>query len=491
VTHHNSQDRDPRWGSILTALLLVGSWLQISCGQPAVPERSNILLITIDALRADHLSSYGYERATSPIIDGLAAEGVRFDNAIVQWPKTAPSFASIFTATYPKDNGIVRKVGVPLPQEFRMLAEVLHEQGFATHAVVANGAVASEFNFDQGFDTYVESWKLSPSEEGQDTTGAMSVTQLAKAVIRDHDPKQPYFLWVHYLDPHFPYAAPEPLTDRFEGDAFFDPSEQIAIKEVPIRQMAGIGSDQVLSDRTDLAYYVARYDAEIAYVDAQIGTLLDFMSDRGLLENTLTILTSDHGESLGEHSYYFDHGRFGFQACLRVPLVFHYPGVLDPHVDSDPVELIHLTPSILDFAGVDLEDDRWMQGRSLASRLRSSSARVTRPAFSQAGYATERKWQQIVQDRRFKLMNVIAGDEQRWVGGKGVFMTLYDLENDPGETTDVLEQFPEAAERLRRSLDQIWSAEPFPALTDEGATSQQRQMDEETRRQLKALGYLQ
>ncbi len=491
MTRRDPHARPRRWGLVLTALLIASTSLNLGCGESTVPTRSNILLITIDTLRADHLSSYGYERATSPIIDGLAAKGVRFENAIVQWPKTAPSFASIFTATYPKDNGIVRRVGVRLPQELRMLAEVLRDQGFATHAVVSNGAVASEFNFDQGFDTYIESWKLSPPVEGTDPAGAAAVTQLAQAVIGDHDPSRPYFLWVHYLDPHFPYAAPEPLTDRFEGDAYFEPDEQLEIKDVPIRQMAGIGTDQVLNGRTDLAYYKARYDAEIAYADAQVGHLLDFMGDRGLLENTLTILTSDHGESLGEHSYYFDHGRFGFQPGLRVPLVFHYPGALEPHVDPDPVELIHLSPTILDFAGVELEDDRWMQGRSLSARLESASAEGVRPAFSQAGYATERKWQQIVQDRRFKLMNVIAGDEQRWVGGKGVFLTLYDLENDPGETVDVMEQFPEAAERLQRSLDQIWSAESFSALVDEGATSPEREMDDETRRQLKALGYLQ
>lgn len=477
-------------GFALTVLLLTGLSLQLGCREPSAPTRSNILLVTIDTLRADHLSSYGYERNTSPVIDALAAEGVRFDNAIVQWPKTAPSFASIFTATYPKDNGIVRRVGLRLPQEFKMLAEVLKGQGFATHAVVSNGAVASEFNFDQGFDTYIETWKLSPPEEGQDPTGAGSVTRLAQTVIGDHDPEQPFFLWVHYLDPHFPYEAPEPLTDKYENDAYFDPEEQIEIKEVPIRQMAGIGTDQVLNQRTDLAYYIARYDAEIAYADAQIGELLEFMGNHGLLENTLTILTSDHGESLGEHSYYFDHGRFGFQPGLRVPLVFHYPGVIEPHVDPDPVELIHLSPSILDFAGFELDEDRWMQGRSLTPRLMGSS-RGARPAFSQAGYATERKWQQIVQDRRFKLMNVIAGDEQRWVGGKGVFLTLYDLENDPGETVNVLDEFPEAAERLGRSLDQIWSAEPFSVLTDESATQPEREMDDETERQLKALGYLQ
>ena len=146
--------------SYLPAVAVVALVSFSACTAPdEIPVGSNILLVTIDTLRADHLSSYGYQRATSPVIDKLAAEGIRFDQVSVQWPKTGPSFASIFTATYPKNNGIVRRIGIPLPDDFLMLAELLQARGYGTHAVVSNGAVASELNFNQGFDVYLETWK--------------------------------------------------------------------------------------------------------------------------------------------------------------------------------------------------------------------------------------------------------------------------------------------------------------------------------------------
>jgi arylsulfatase A-like enzyme len=478
----------------LLALLLSAALASLSgCSRP-VSQRPNILLLTIDTLRADHLSSYGYPRATSPVIDRLAAEGVRFEQTAVQWPKTAPSFASIFTASYPKDNGIVRKVGVSLPLEFRMLAEELQAQGYATYAVVSNGAVASEFNFNQGFDTYIETWKLSPPGPDVDPTGAEMVTQLARLAIGDHDPERPYFLWVHYLDPHFPYTAPEPWTNRFDQDEHFDPAEKIEIRyDREVRQMTGIGADQVLDEREELAFYLARYDAEILYADTHIGKLLESLEGRQLMEKTLTVVTSDHGESLGEHEYFFDHGRFGFQTCLRVPLIFHYPGVLEPRVDSDPVELLHLAPTLLEAAGVALEQGTWIQGRSLMPRLLGHESAPPAPAyaFSEAGYAIERKWQRIVRDRRYKLIYARAGDEQRWIAGPGNPMALYDLETDPGESKNLLHELPEEAERLQRALHGLWSAPRFDVLVDDEETTEQLEMEEETRRQLKALGYLQ
>ena len=233
-----------------------------ACASPdEIPIGSNILLITIDTLRADHLSSYGYERTTSPVIDKLAAEGIRFDQASVQWPKTGPSFASIFTATYPKNNGIVRKVGIPLPQEFRMLAEELKANGYGTHAVVANGAVSADFFFDQGFDTYVESWRVE-EEDGIDPTGAEAINRRVLEVLPEIDRDKPFFLWVHYLDPHFPYTPPGEWSDLFQDDEYFDPSEKLLIDRTKNKiDMVKIGASQILDERDDRAFYVARYDA--------------------------------------------------------------------------------------------------------------------------------------------------------------------------------------------------------------------------------------
>jgi arylsulfatase A-like enzyme len=528
--------------TVLLALLLL-STLGACKPRPDRLPPSNILLITIDTLRADHLSGYGYSRATSPVIDRLGAEGVRFGQAVVQWPKTTPSFTSMFTATYPKDNGIVRKVGIPIPCRFETLAEVLKRNGYATHAVVANGALASDFFFDQGFDTFIETWKLVkpgskplPNDPNQpnaplppgtpDPNGAEAVTRLAMGLLNKLDKGgKPYFLWVHYLDPHYPYSPPPPYRDRFQDDALFraTPRKIDISPDKPDQQMFGIGSHHVLDGRDDLPFYVARYDAEIAYTDAQIGRLLDEMKRRKLLGKTLTVLTADHGESLGDHNYYFDHGRFGFDTCLRVPLIFHYPGVLKPRVDADPVELLNLAPTLLEAAGVDLKDGAWMQGRSLTPRLRgqggqggqapppppsptttaasaASAARtpgklVAHPglAFSEAGWEANNKWQKIVRDGRFKLVFAQTRPEQRWIGGEGVRFTLYDLKNDPHETKNVADQYPDDLKRLQRELSS-WAAAPrFPVAIDtEGGTcgGGQRPMDEQTRELLHSLGYI-
>jgi arylsulfatase A-like enzyme len=473
---------------------LLASSLFMACSGPVAPTRSNILLITIDTLRADHLSSYGYARQTSPVLDSLAAEGVRFEVPIVQWPKTGPSFASIFTSTYPKDNGIVRKIGTRLPDQFLMLAEVLQSQGYSTRAVVANGAVASEFNFHQGFDTYVESWKLTPPAEGVDPTGAAMINQLVETVMESQPPGEPFFLWVHYLDPHFPYAAPEPWTDKFADDSFSDPEARVDIDlDRPRVQMMAIGSEQILGGRDDLAYYVARYDAEISYVDAKIGDLLELLRQRGLMEDTLTVVTSDHGESLGEHEYYFDHGRFSYQTCLRVPLIFHQPGVLEPRVDSSPVELLQLTPTLLAAAGIEVEEGQWMQGQSLWPRLQGADIPSDyQYAFSEAGYAVRPLWQRTVTDGRFKLIYAQDWGEQRWIAGKRKPFALFDLASDPGETDNLIGQEIEAEDRLKTVLSQLWSAEPIEVLVDQDAEEvDHEEMDEETRNQLKALGYIQ
>ena len=467
-----------------------------------LPSPSNILLITVDTLRADHLSSYGYPRATTPVLDRLAAEGVRFDQTAVQWPKTTPSFASMFTATYSKDNGIVRRVGIPVSCRFEMLAKVLQRRGYKTEAVVANGALGSEFNFNQGFDTYVETWKLKERGPAGSNTKAEAVTRLAVGLLdglaQASSARKPWFLWVHYIDPHFPYAPPGKWRDRFQGDRFFDRSKKLPISDRPTQQMGGIGRKQVLDGRGDLAFYVARYDAAVAYADAQIGVLLDEMRRRGLLGRTLTAFTSDHGESLGEHAYYFDHGRYGFQTCLRVPLILTYPGVLAPRVDARPVELIDLAPTLLEAAGMALPGGVWKQGRSLTPRLRGLPALAAHGApplaFSEAGWENNDKWQKSVRDSRFKLLFAQTFHEQRWIAGEGVKFALYDLAADPLETRNVADQHPADVERLKRAL-WTWDHAPKFEVETEPVTAacapgQQKQIDPQTLALLHSLGYL-
>ncbi len=450
----------------------------------------DILLLTIDTLRADHLSAWGYARATSPVLDRLAGEGARFELAQAQWPKTAPSFASIFTATYPKDNGIVRRVGMPIDCRLRMLAEELKRLGYQTHAVVGNGAVGREFYFDQGFDSYEEAWKTTAASGGA-ATAARNITDLALARLDRLEPGKPTFLWIHYIDPHSPYRPEGEHRDRFQGDEHFRPGKEIKVERKTHRKfIGGIGRSQVIDGATDLAFYVARYDAEIHYADDEIGRLVDGLEERGLWNRMLTVMTSDHGESLGEHDYFFGHGMLGFQTCLHVPLFLRYPGVIEPRVDGDPVELLHLAPTILDFAGAKLEEGRWGQGRSLRSRLLGQESGAESIAFSEAGYATEGNWIRTAFDGRFKLTFVPWRSDQRKVAGEGVRFVLYDLESDPGETTNLADSRPEDLERLRREL-WAWDRAPrFPARSDPESCGQDREVDERTEEQLRALGYL-
>jgi arylsulfatase A-like enzyme len=503
----------------ISILLLVSLAVILACNTPPtrpavkiepLPPQSNIVLITIDTLRADHLSAWGYMRQTSPNIDRLAAEGVRFDQAAVQWPKTTPSFASIFTATYAKDNGIVRTAGQPISCQFLTFPEVLKKQGYTNIAIVANAAVGSEFFFNQGFDQYIETWKLPHGADNADPNRAEAVTNLAVSQLEKLQKSgKPYFLWVHYLDPHFPYEPPPGARDKFQNDSHFDPSVQVPPSDKPKQQMFGVGSEHILEGHTDLAFYLARYDAEIAYTDSQIGRLLDEMKKRNMLGKTLTAFTADHGESLGDHGYYFDHGRFSFQTCLHVPLVLHYPGVIKPRVDKQPAELIDLAPTLLEAAGVALPQGVWMQGRTLTPRLRGQEeAKPAAPgdddagdrtavldhpglAYSEAGWENKNKWQKIVRDARFKLIFAQTRPEQRFIGGEGVRFTLFDLVNDPGETVNVIDKFPQEAERLKKELWRWEKAPPFNVEVDkEGGTCGARAMDEETRKLLTSLGYL-
>lgn len=455
------------------------------------PDRApNLLLITVDTLRADHLSAWGYARSTSPNLDRLASQGVRFEAAWAQWPKTGPSFASLFSSTYPKDNGIVRQIGIPLPCELRLLAEELQAAGYATHAVVSNGALGREFVFDQGFDTFLESWKLPPPGEGLDPNGAENVTRLALATAETLPRDRPWFLWVHYLDPHFPYVPPDAFRDRFQGDAHFDGQTKVPITHRYRQELAGIGKSQVIDGEDRLGFYVARYDAEIAYVDAEIGRLLGALETQERMAETITAFTSDHGESLGDHAFYFNHGRFAFETCLHVPLVLSWPGRLAPAVDREPVQLIDLAPTLLEAAGIELPEGRWAQGRSLWPRLGGTAEDQATLAFAEGGTALKRQWIKTVRSRRFKLHYTPLASDQAWIADPPAEFALFDLEADPGETQNVANLHPAELDRLKRALSVWWGADPFVWALDPRPCGGERAVDEETTRLLKSLGYL-
>lgn len=273
-----------------------------------IPKYPNIILIGVDTLRADHLGCYGYKRSTSPNIDKIAMQGVLFENCIAPIPRTTQSVASIMTGRYPKNHG-VRKIRQFLPEQETTIAEVLQHFGYETISVQANGIL--EEVMDQGFQkisTYP--WKTQQKNKSNGWT-ATQTTDRAIALLKEIDKQAPYFLWVFYFDPHMGYEPPEVFFDRDYQDRF---SHAITYGEA--------AETIIMNNRMtprEREHAIALYDSEIKYTDAQIGRLLASLPDNGR-ENIL-ILTSDHGESLGERDYYFAHGECLNNPNLHVPLI--------------------------------------------------------------------------------------------------------------------------------------------------------------------------
>lgn len=438
--------------------------------------RLNILLITIDTLRADHLGAYGYDRPTSPNLDRLAREGILFWRAASQWPKTTPSFASMMSSTWPHTNGLIRTTALRMPDRFLMLAELLKAGGYDTRAAVANPNLATVFNFDQGFDTYLDVWKDAERRRTE------SVTQHGIELLRDTSGKRPFFYWLHYFDPHARYEPPARFARLFVNDKHFDPTWRVPLQRERRKDLGGIPTTANLGNDTRVDYYVAKYDAEIRAVDEQVGILLKELERRGLADKTLVVVTADHGESLGDHNYFFEHGRFPYDSCVRVPLIVRGPGTGAPgRIVRSPVGLIDLAPTLLDLAGLPANPEA--QGKSLRRLLDGERVGGSRWAFTytESGYAKD--YQRSITSERYKLVSVPDPEDRKVMQGRD--LELYDLQRDPGETRNVIDEQPKVAEAMKKQLDR-WIAES-------GAPSEapaEVTLDKQTEEELRSLGYL-
>ncbi len=340
--------RRVRWFAVFIICVAIGLWLftqgNPSQGRPsgaaaaessaALPqldlsdaELPNVVFITIDTLRADHLSSYGYHLRTSPVIDQLAAEGVRFTNANTVVPRTGPSHISMFTSRYPQEHG-ARLNGFAVPQDAKWLfvPQILQRFGYTNAGFVSAWVLAdSVVQLDRWFDH----WDQTMNRSYQFVNSMRWAEDVTPAAIEwlEEQRKSPFFLWVHYFDPHSPYE----LREGFEV------TERIG-EEPPIFKTY----DDEMRSR------VRNYDAEVRYTDHWVGELLKSVDELGLRDNTLVVLLSDHGESLGEHGYQ-GHGRALYENIVRVPLIFRWPGKIpEGKVIEHEVTLLDLAPTLID-----------------------------------------------------------------------------------------------------------------------------------------------
>ena len=421
--------------SLRRAASFAGLWLlTASCGseRPGASASSpDFLIITLDTTRADRLGFYGSESASTPRMDQLASESVVFDRAYTTAPITLPSHVSIFTGTWPARHGIRDNGLFQLAERAQTLAEVLHDEGYATGGFVSAYVLDARFGLDQGFQEY-------PSPSGTDDAGRPS-TELRAAEVVDRltawlervPATQPVLAWAHFFDPHAPYAAPEPFASRID-----DP-----------------------------------YDAEISYTDQEVGRLLDrFRQRRG--DRAWIILTADHGESLGEH-HEISHGVLIYDGTMRVPMLVRPPGGGEPERVPYPVSNAAIAGTVTALAGL----ERSRLPHASLSALVEPTGEV--PADPAAPLFLE-TYLPLYSYRWAPMAGVVSGSRKLVRAGRSELFSLLD---DPAETRDDSEREPETTRALERMLDAHLSAEPLDWDRDESLSDADLQT-------LRSLGYL-
>jgi arylsulfatase A-like enzyme len=443
-------------------LLAAGLLLLAGCSDPP----PHIFLITADALRADHLSYTGYPRLPSPQIDAFAAESIVFSQAVTLVPKTGPSFASHMTGLDPAVHGVTSNLH-RLPDDVPLLPEILREHGYATAAFVSNPVLSKRKGYDRGFDVYERFVRRRGS---LDQLSASFAEWFQEASF-----EKPTFVWIHFIDPHGPYTPPDALRDLFTSDEHFAAESRVIPIEydppVPKRRNRVLGAVphyQQLGKEGRVAWYVSQYDAEIRHMDDTFGRILGLVRDRGLFEDAGIVFTADHGESLGEHDYFFEHGWYTYDATLRIPLLLKPPGPPRPGTRDDQVSILDTTPTLLELAGFPAPPD--LPGHSLLAGPRAEN-----PVLAQ-NVSTYSPRFVALRTPRHKWILQLGNDREQ----------LYDLAVDPGESENLVDREPELAAQLRETAERIRDAnaalgERAPEVVEPTAAEAD---------QLRALGYL-
>jgi arylsulfatase A-like enzyme/Flp pilus assembly protein TadD len=421
-------------GSRLCAALIACGFLTLFCAQPeqrranssAPPQ--NLLLITVDTVRADHIGVYGNAAAETPVLDQLAKEGVRFDSAMSAVPLTLPSHATILSGLNPPHHGLRNNAAGRFPTDRETLATLLSAAGRATGAFVGSFVLDHRFGLARGFDAYDDEIERDPAATD---SGNLEAERPASAVVdraldwleKSANPKsgRPFFAWVHLYDAHAPYTPPEPFRTRHARSL---------------------------------------YDGEIAFVDSQIGRLLEFLNRRGLSRSTLVAVAADHGEGLGDHGE-STHGVLLYEPTLRVPLILRAPGTLPAGtVIATPVSLADLAPTLLGLLkvrspGLPASAD----GRDLSASLGQGVEPAQTDLYAETEYPRIFGWSGLYALRRGKLKYVAAPTAE-----------LYDLSRDPGEATSLLSDHtrrPDLDVRLARLQENARRPEEAPVGSEE------------------------
>lgn len=409
-------------------------------------DKVNVVIVSMDTTRADHLACYGHPRASTPTLDKLAEEGVLFENAFTPVPITCPSHSTMMTGKVPFGHGIRDNALFVLSEKQETLAEILKKEGYACGAAIGSFPLLSRFGLNQGFDYYNDQLgEASEDEDGNkivkrrklyfDERKAALVNESIFPWIEQHK-DGPFFCWLHYFDPHHPHEPPSPYNFRFADDLYL---------------------------------------GEIAYGDECIGVLIDKLKELGVYENTLFVFLSDHGEGNGQHNE-FTHSLLAYNSTLHIPLIIKNPGGAKDRRISHRVGTVDLLPTILDRIGIKPPDD--LQGISLLDCL-STDYDESKHSESQSLYA-----ETLAPRLSHGLGEIRAYFDGDYKYLHGPRKELFNIAKDPNELDNLIEKEPEIASKMRSRLENY---------IEDNATdhyAQQVTIDDETARRLMALGYL-
>jgi arylsulfatase A-like enzyme/Tfp pilus assembly protein PilF len=421
----------PRWWlvGVAVVLLAAAAWVVRDRG----PKRPNVLLVTIDTLRADHLGSYGYKGARTPVLDALAQRGARFENALATVPLTGPSHSSILTGLYPPVHGVRDNVIFPLSPDHPNLATLLGRQGYRTGAFVSAYPVAGSFGFSEGFDVFSEGFHeaADPAAGGAERPANETVDTALSWLAGGKEAGPPFFAWLHLYDPHTPYRPPAPF---------------------------------------DAAFADHPYDGEIAFADAQLGRITEWLKASGHEADTVVVVVADHGESLGEHDE-GTHAILIYQATLHVPFILAGPGVPENTVVGERVSTVDILPTLLGL--LKLESPRKVNGRDLRPAL-SGQRLATQAIYSESLFAR-------LNCRWSSLRSLVEGD---WKLIQGSESELFNLADDPSESNNLAASDPE---RTRKMVEGLKVA--VRSMAPGGDTARANAVSPEQAERLRSLGY--
>jgi arylsulfatase A-like enzyme len=476
-----------RWTALVIALIATAAFLALARDErpPAAQEEPNVVVLAIDTLRVDHVGSYGYARPTTPNLDRFARAGVRFQNAYSVSSWTLPAVASLFTGLLPTRHGCYAD-GRLLDDDIITLARVLHEHDYMTAAMSANFTYVNPgityptppLHLGQGFDTFQVLWDPATETDGEGgivlgqlirTVRADSLTRRMKDFLRD--PREPFFLFALYIDPHYGYEPPGDYARLFAP-----PHSEAKVTGL----MKDVSQLAKPLSAADVVFLQSRYDGEIRFVDEAIGDFLTELDESGAAEHTIVVIVADHGEAFLDHGRML-HGQTLYEETVRIPLMIRGPGIPRGVVVDEPVSIMDVMPTVLDLAGLPAPEH--LDGVSVTSTWRDRWTGLARRLWGgepprelvleldndEDLLNGRREHTRALRRGRWKLIASLDGKQE-----------LYDLADDPHERENVASSNGTVAAELRAVL-----ARSAPAPTNVPPS-----LGEAERERLRALGYL-